>query len=59
MFIKFIIFLIAAYFVIKIFKSQLMPKRDNTKVKSEKSESTKKRSIDEKKIEDADFEEIE
>ncbi len=36
-----------------------MPKRDNTKVKSGKSDSNKKRKIDDKKIEDADFEEIE
>jgi hypothetical protein len=57
--IRLIIFLIFGYFLFKIFRSLLLPKRDNTKVKSEKPESTKKRSIDEKKIEDADFEEIE
>ena len=57
--IKLIIFLIFGYFVFKIFRSLLIPKRDNTKVKSEKSESVKKRTIDDKKIEDADFEEIE
>lgn len=56
---RLILFLIVGYFVFKIFRSLLMPKRENTKVKSEKSDSNKKRKIDDKKIEDADFEEIE
>ena len=56
---RLILFLIVGYFVFNIFRSLLMPKRENTKVKSEKSDSNKKRKIDDKKIEDADFEEIE
>jgi hypothetical protein len=57
--IRLIIFLIFGYFVFKIFRSLLLPKRSNSKVKSEKSDATKKRIIDNKKIEDADFEEVE
>jgi hypothetical protein len=56
---RFILFLIAAYFVYKIFKSLLLPRRNNTKVKSDKTKSAKKRTINDKKIEDVDFEEIE
>ena len=57
--IKLIIFLIVGYFVFKIFRSLLMPKKVDDKVKGKKTETNKKSSIDGKKIEDADFEEIE
>ncbi len=36
-----------------------MPRKYDDKVKGKKTESNKKRSIDDKKIDDADFEEIE
>ena len=36
-----------------------MPKKVDEKVKGKKAESTKKSNLDNKKIEDADFEEIE
>ena len=58
MLIKILIFLIAAYFVFRIFKSQLLPKYDTTKVKSDESQKNKETKIDKKNIEDADFEEI-
>lgn len=57
--IRMIIFLIVGYFVFKIFRSLLMPKKVDEKVKGKKAESTKKSNLDNKKIEDADFEEIE
>ena len=57
--IKLVIFLIVGYFVFKIFRSLLMPKKVDDKVKGKKTETNKKSSIDGKKIEDADFEEIE
>ena len=56
---KFIIFLIAAYFVYRIFKAQLMPKQGKSKVKGDEVKKSKEKNIDKTKIEDADFEEIE
>ena len=56
---KFLVFLIAAYFVYRIFKSQLLPKQDKNKVKGDESKKNKETKIDKKNIEDADFEEIE
>ena len=57
--IRLIIFVIVGYFVFKIFRSLLMSRKSDDKVKGKKNESNKKRSIDDKKIDDADFEEIE
>ena len=57
--IRLIIFVIVGYFVFKIFRSLLMPRKYDDKVKGKKTESNKKRSIDNKKIDDADFEDIE
>ena len=56
---RLIIFLVVGYFVFKIFRSLLMPKKVDEKVKGKRAESTKNTNIDNKKIEDADFEEIE
>jgi hypothetical protein len=56
---KILIFVIAAYFVYRIFKAQLMPKQDKSKVKGDEPQKGKETKIDKKNIEDADFEEIE
>jgi hypothetical protein len=56
---KFIIFLIAAYFIYRIFKAQLKPKQNKSKVKGDETKINKEKNIDKTKIEDADFEEIE
>lgn len=57
--IRLIIFLIVGYFVFKIFRSLLIPKRQEDKVKGAKTEPAQKRNIDRNKIEDVDYEEIE
>lgn len=57
--IRLIIFFIVGYFVFKIFRSLLIPKKQDQKVNGKKSESPPKRPIDKKRIVDADFEEIE
>ena len=56
---KLILLIILGYVIYRIFRSMLMPKRDNEKVRSNKSEPVNKKNIDDKKIQDADFEEIE
>ena len=56
---RLLIFLIVGYFVFKIFRSLLMPKKVDEKVKGKKADPAKNRNIDNKKIEDADFEEVE
>ena len=56
---RFIILIILGYFVFRIFRSMFMPKPDSEKVKSKESPPSKKKTINNKKIEDADFEEIE
>jgi hypothetical protein len=56
---RLIIFLVVGYFVFKIFRSLLIPKKHDEKVKGKKAETTKNRNIDNKKIEDAEFEELE
>ncbi len=55
---KLIIFLIAGYFVFKIVKSLLIPQKDDSRVKG-KAKKEGKKAIDDKKIEDVDYEEIE
>ena len=57
--IRFIVFLIIGYFIYKFFRSLLNPKKTEEKVKGKKSGQANKRNINEKKIEDADFEEVE
>ena len=56
---KFVLLIILGYFAYKIFKSMLMPKQEEEKVRGRKSESAKTRTKNNKRIEDADFEEIE
>jgi len=56
---RFILLIILGYFAYKFFKSMLMPKQEEEKVKGRKSKSAKTRTMNKKKIEDADFEEIE
>lgn len=55
---KLIIFLIAGYFILKIIKTMLAPKKDSSKVKG-KAQKEEKKPINKKHIEDADYEEIE
>ncbi len=58
MFIKLLIFIVAGYFILKIVKSMLIPKQDNSQVKG-KVPKEEKKTINKKHIEDADYEEIE
>jgi len=54
---RLIIFLIIGYFVLKIAKTFFVPKNDNTHVKGNVKKDSKK-NINDKQIEDADYEEL-
>jgi len=54
---RLIIFLIISYFVFKIAKSFFIPRKENEQVKG-KAKQQSKRKINDKQIEDADYEEL-
>lgn len=56
---KLILLIILGYVVFRIFRSMLVPKKNSEKVRGNKSDTDSKRNINNKKIEDADYEEIE
>jgi len=56
---KLILLIILGYVVYRIFRSMLMPKQGSEKVRGKKPGTSSKSNINNKKIEDADYEEIE
>ena len=56
---KLILLIILGYVVFRIFRSMLVPKQKSEKVRGNKSDTGSRKNINNKKIEDADYEEIE
>jgi len=56
---KFILLIILGYFVFKFFRTMLTPKQTDEKVRGKNTKPSPTKTMNNKKIEDADFEEIE